>query len=80
MIRVEVWRSSVLKWDCVGNTYFKLRSLHKYTRLARVQDRVEVKEHDRSGAGEEGYAVIYAGCKGSERKGTRLLRLPCCTV
>ena len=28
---------------CVGNTYLKRRSLHKYTRVARVQDRVEVK-------------------------------------
>ena len=23
---------------CVSNTYFKHRSLHKYTRVARVQD------------------------------------------
>ena len=23
---------------CVGNTYFKQRSLHKYTRVARGQD------------------------------------------
>ena len=28
---------------CVANTYVKLRSLHKYTRLARGQDGVEVK-------------------------------------
>ena len=27
----------------VGNTYFKHKSLHKYTRKARGQDRVEVK-------------------------------------
>ena len=27
----------------VGNTYFKHISLHKYTRVARDQDRVEVK-------------------------------------
>ena len=28
---------------CLGNTYFKHRSLYKYTRVARGQDRVEVK-------------------------------------
>ena len=29
--------------QCVGNTYFKQRSLHKYTRVARGQDGMEVK-------------------------------------
>ena len=28
---------------CVGNTYFKHRNLHKYTRAPRGQDRVEVQ-------------------------------------
>ena len=28
---------------CVGNTYFEHKSLHKDTRVARDQDRVEVK-------------------------------------
>ena len=28
---------------CVGNTYFKHRSLHKYTRVARGSDGMEVK-------------------------------------
>ena len=28
---------------CVGNTYFKHRNLHKYTRVARVRDCVETK-------------------------------------
>ena len=28
---------------CVGNTYFKHGSLHKYIRVAKGQDRVEVK-------------------------------------
>ena len=28
---------------CVGNTYFKHGNLHKYTRMARGQDGVEVK-------------------------------------
>ena len=28
---------------CVDNTYFKHRNLHKYTRVPRGQDRVEVK-------------------------------------
>ena len=29
--------------------------------------------HDRSGADEEGYAVLRAGCEGGERDGTRPL-------
>ena len=28
---------------CVDNTYFEHKSLHKYTRVARGQDGVEVK-------------------------------------
>ena len=28
---------------CVGNTYFKHRGLHKYTRVARDRDGVEIK-------------------------------------
>ena len=28
------------------------------------------KTHDRSGAGEEGYVAIGAGCEGGERDGT----------
>ena len=28
---------------CVGTTYFKHRSLHKYTRVARGRDGVEIK-------------------------------------
>ena len=38
------------------------------------------KEHDRSGAGEEGYAAIYEGCEGSERNGMGPIRSPCDTV
>ena len=40
---VEEWWSSMLKGDCVGNTYFEHRSFHKYTRMAKGQDGVEVK-------------------------------------
>ena len=29
---------------CIGNTYFKHKSLHKYTRVARGQDGVEIKK------------------------------------
>ena len=54
---------------CVDNTYFKHRSVHKYTRVAKGRDSVETK-HDRPGAGEERYAVICAGCEGGERDGT----------
>ena len=28
---------------CMGNTYFEHKSLHKYTRVTRGQDRLEVK-------------------------------------
>ena len=43
MTTVGDWWSSVLKGDCVGYTYFKHRSLQKYTRVGRGQDGVEVK-------------------------------------
>ena len=47
----------------MGNTYFEHKSLHKYTGVIRGQ------EHDRSGAGEEGY-------EGSERNRMMPLRSP----
>ena len=40
---VEEWWSFPQKRDCVWVTYFKHRSLHNYTRLARGQDRMEIK-------------------------------------
>ena len=43
----------------------------KYPRVARTRD------DDRSGACEEGYAVICTGCEGGERGGTRPLRPLC---
>ena len=44
MIMVKEWWSSVLKGGlCVGNTYFEQRSLHKYTRVARGQDGMKVR-------------------------------------
>ena len=42
---------------CVVNTYFKYKNWHKYSRIARGQGSGS-KEPDRSGAGEEGYAVL----------------------
>ena len=63
----------------MGNTYFEHKNLHKYTRMARGQDGEEV-EHNRTGAGEEGYAAFCAGCEGRERNLTMHLRSPCCTV
>ena len=38
------------------------------------------KEHDRSSAGEEVYAAISAGCKGSEGNEMKPIRLPCGTL
>ena len=63
----------MLKGSCVGNTYFE----HKSGEGLRWSG---CKEHDRSGAGEEGYAPFCAGCEGSKRNGTRDLRSPCCNV
>ena len=63
----------------VGNIYFKHSSLHKYRRVARGQDGVEVKSKI--------YLVLvkrdmlrYVQDKGSERNGTRPLRSSCSTV
>ena len=39
----EEWGSSVLKGGCLWITYFEHKSWHKYTRVARDQDGVEVK-------------------------------------
>ena len=40
---VEEWWSFGQKRYCVWVTYFKKRSLCKYTRVAKRQDRLEVK-------------------------------------
>ena len=39
--------------------------MHKYTRVKRDQD--GGKEHDRSGASEEGYRALWAGCNRAVR-------------
>ena len=39
----EEWWSCVERWQCVGNTYFEHKNLHKYTRVARGQNRLEIK-------------------------------------
>ena len=43
LIMAEKWWSFTQKGDCVHNTFFKHRSLHKYTRVAKGKDRVEIK-------------------------------------
>ena len=43
VIMVEEWWSFPQKGDCVWVTYFKHRSLPKYTRVARGQDGLEIK-------------------------------------
>ena len=40
---VEEWWSFAKKGDSVWVTYFKHRSLHKYTRVARGRDAMEIK-------------------------------------
>ena len=37
------WWSFAQKRDCVWVTYFKHRSLYKYTRVTKGQDRVEIR-------------------------------------
>ena len=54
---------------CVSKTYFKHRSLHKYTRLARGSGRSRGKEAHISGVSEELYAALCAGCEGSTWNG-----------
>ena len=49
----------------MGNTYFKHRSLHKYTKVARCQDGVEIRSRI-----DLVLAAICAGCEGGERDGT----------
>ena len=73
----EEWWNYVLKEVCVWVTHTSNMSLHKYTRMARDQGGMEVKKHDRFGVRKERYAMLYAGCEGSERNGTRPLRSPC---
>ena len=65
---------------CVCNTYFKHRSLHKYTRLGKGSSWNRGKQHGRSGTGEEGYAALCARCEISERNEMRPIRSPCGTM
>ena len=43
MITVEKCWVYAQKRDCVWVTYFKHRSLYKYTRVTKGQDRVEIR-------------------------------------
>ena len=43
MIMVEVAEFCTERGLCMSNTYFKHRNLHKYTRVARGQDGMEIK-------------------------------------
>ena len=65
---------------CLGITYFEHRSLHKYTRVSRGQDRVEVKSMINLVLVKRICCFLCAGCEGSERNGTRPLKSPYCTV
>ena len=68
---VGEWWSFAQKGDCLWVTYFKYKSLHNYTREGSRQS--GYKEHNRSSAGEEGYATMCAGCEGDERNSMRPL-------
>ena len=60
----------------VGNTYFKHKSLHKYTRVTRGQDRMEVNGMKEPLLGKKDvWRLVH-----SERNVTGPFRSPCCTV
>ena len=76
MIMVEEWWSFVEKVDCVWVTHFKYRSFHKYTRMAKGQERVKIKsmmlvKRD---------MLRYVQDVRAVRDRTRPLTPPCCTV
>ena len=53
---------------------------HTKHRRGKESRRSGGKEHDRSGADEEVYAALCAGCEDSEKNWMRTLRSPSCTV
>ena len=67
---------------CVGNTYFKHRSLHKYTKVARGEDGIGVKSMvDLVVVKKDILRYVQdVGCDGSEKNGMRPLRSLCDTV
>ena len=68
---------------CIGNIYFKHRSLQKYIRIAKAQDGVEVKSMiDLVLVKDMLHYVVKEECESSERNGngTRPLRSTCGTV
>ena len=58
---------------CLGNTYFEHKSLHKYTRVAKGQDGVEVKSMI-------DLVLVKKDILRFERNGLRHFRSQCCTV
>ena len=76
IIVVEEWWSFAQKGDCVWEHILNTEVCIS-TQECKGSRRSGDKEHDRSIAGEEGYA---AGCEGGERNGTRPFRSPCCTL
>ena len=63
-----------MKGGCVWVTHISNISLHKYTRMARGQDGVEVKSMIMIDL------VLVKKDMGYERNGMRPIRSPCCTV
>ena len=58
---------------CVGNTYFKLKGLYKYTRVARGQDGVEMKSMI-------DLVMVKRDMLRYVQDGMRLFRSPCCIM
>ena len=54
--------------------------LHKYTRVAKGKDRIEVKSMINLVLVKRDLLLLYVGCESSELDGMRPIRSPCCTV
>ena len=75
----EWWEFCPERRLCVGNTYFKHRSSHKYKKVAMDKDGVEVKGIIDLVLVKKIWCTMCRS-EGSERNGTRPLRSPCGTV
>ena len=65
---------------CMGKTYFKHISLHKYTRVAKGQGGMEIKSMIDLVPVKRDLLRYVQDVRAGERNGTRPLRPACCTV
>ena len=77
----EEWWNCAERGLCVGSTYLKYKSMHKYTRVARAQDGVEVKSIIYLALVKKDMLHFVQCVRAVRGMGlVRHLRLPCCTV